>query len=51
MYLQGLPELPEKALEDVPQLCALAGSLSSLIIEQVSGMLSRLDRWLEKNGL
>jgi Domain of unknown function (DUF4037) len=51
MYLQGLPELPEKALEDVPQLCALAGSLSSPIIEHVSGMLSRLDRWVENNGL
>jgi hypothetical protein len=48
-YMQGLPDLPEKALEDVPQLCMLAGSLSSPIIEQVSGMLERLDRWLEKN--
>jgi Domain of unknown function (DUF4037) len=51
MYMQGLPDLPEKAVEDVPRLCALAGSLSSPIIEQVSGMLSRLDRWLEDNGL
>jgi hypothetical protein len=51
MYLQGLPELPENALEDVPQLCALAGSLSSPIIEHVSGMLSRLDRWLENSRL
>ncbi|MBV9873693.1 MAG: DUF4037 domain-containing protein [Verrucomicrobia bacterium] len=50
MYMQGLPELPEGALEDVPRLCALAGSLSSPIIEHVTGMLSRLDRWLEKNG-
>jgi hypothetical protein len=51
MYLQGLPELPEKALEDVSRLCALAGSLSSLIIEQVSPMLQSLDRWLENSGL
>ena len=50
MYLQGLPDLPEKALEDVPRLCALAGSFSSPIIEHVWGMLSRLDRWLEKNA-
>ena len=51
VYMQGLPDLPEGAVEDVPRLCALAGSLSSLIIEQVSGMLSRLDRWLLKKGL
>ena len=51
MYLQGLPELPENVLEDVPQLCALAGSLSSPIVEHVSGMLSRLNRWLENSRL
>ncbi len=50
-YLTGLPDLPEKALEDVPRICALAGSLSSPIIEHVSGMLSRLDRWLEDDGI
>jgi hypothetical protein len=50
-YMQGLPYLPENALEDIPRLCTLAGSLSSPIIEHVSGMLSRLDRWLEKNGI
>jgi hypothetical protein len=50
MYMQGLPDLPEGAVEDVLRLCALAGSLSSPIVEQVTGMLSRLDRWLEKNG-
>lgn len=50
MYMQGLPDLPENAMEDVPRLCTLAGSLSSPIVEQVSGMLDRLDRWLEKNG-
>jgi hypothetical protein len=51
MYMQGLPDLPEEALVDVPRLCAFAGSLSSPIIEHVSGMLSKLDRWLEKSGL
>ena len=51
MYMQGLPDLPENALEDVPRLCTLAGSLSSPIVEHVSGMLSSLDRWLEKNGM
>ena len=50
MYMQQLPDLPAAAVEDIPRLCTLAGSLSSPIIEQVSGMLSRLDRWLEKNG-
>ncbi|MGA7130661.1 MAG: hypothetical protein WBZ19_30405 [Chthoniobacterales bacterium] len=50
MYLKDLPDKPENALEDVPRLCALAGSLSSPIVEQVSDMLSRLDRWMEKNG-
>jgi hypothetical protein len=39
------------ALEDIPRLCTLAGSLSSLIIEQVTAMLERLDRWLQKNGI
>lgn len=51
MYLQGLPDLPENALEDVPQLCTLAGRISSPIIEHISRMLSRLDRWLEKSGM
>ena len=51
MYMQGLPDLPENALEDAPRLCGLAGSLSSLIIEHVTGMLEKLDRWLEKNEL
>ena len=51
MYMQGLPDLPENALEDIPRFCTLAGSLSSPVIEQVTDMLSRLDRWLEKNGL
>jgi len=50
-YMQGLSDLPEKALEDVPRLCALAGSLSSPIIEHVAGMLERLDLWLTGNGL
>jgi Domain of unknown function (DUF4037) len=49
MYMQGLPDLPENAMEDVPRLCTLAGSLSSPIVEHVSGMLDRLDRWLERN--
>jgi len=49
-YLGGLPGLPAEALDDLPRLCALAGSLSTPVIEQVSGMLSRLDRWLEDNG-
>jgi hypothetical protein len=49
MYMQGLPDMPESALEDVLRLCTLAGSLSSPIVEHVMGMLSRLDRWLEKN--
>jgi Domain of unknown function (DUF4037) len=48
-YIQGLPDLPENALKDVPRLCTLAGSLSSPIIEHVSVMLERLDRWLERN--
>lgn len=48
MYLQGLPELPEGSVEDVPRLCAMAGNLSSPIIEHVSDILDRLDRWLEK---
>ena len=47
MYMQGLPDLPEGALEDVPRLCELAGSLSSPIVEHVSAMLGKLDRWLE----
>ncbi len=51
MYMQGLPDLPENAMEDVPRLCTLAGSLSSPIVEHVSGMLDRLDRWLEKVGM
>lgn len=50
-YMKGLPDLPENALEDVPRLCTLAGSLSSPIIEHVSAMLSSLDRWLQKNGV
>jgi hypothetical protein len=50
MYMRGLPELPENALEDIPRLCTLAGSLSSPIVEHVTGVLERLDRWLEKNG-
>jgi Domain of unknown function (DUF4037) len=50
-YTQGLPELPENALDDIPRLCTLAGSLWSPIVEQVTGMLGRLDRWLQKNGL
>jgi len=50
-YMQGLPDLPENALEDIPRLCTLAGSLSSPIVEHVSGMLNRLDRWLQKNGI
>ena len=50
-YMQGLPSLPENTLEDIPRLCTLAGSLSSPIIEQVSAMLGKLDRWLQKNGL
>jgi hypothetical protein len=50
-YMQGLPDLPENTLEDVPRLCALAGRLSSPIVEQVNGMLDRLDRWLEGNGV
>jgi hypothetical protein len=50
-YLQGLPDLPEKTLEDVPRLCILAGSLSSPIIEHVAGMLERLNLWLTRNGL
>jgi hypothetical protein len=49
-YLAGLPDLPEKALEDVPRICAVAGSLSSPIIEHVAGMLERLDGWLDGNG-
>src|SRR5260370_24814407 len=51
MYMQGLPDLPENAMDDVARLCTLAGSLSSPIVEHVSGMLSSLDRWLQKNGL
>ena len=51
MYMESLPGLPENALEDIPRLCTLAGNLSSPIIEQVTGMLSRLDRWLEKTGI
>jgi Domain of unknown function (DUF4037) len=51
MYMENLPDLPENALEDIPRLCTLAGSLSSLIIEQVTAMLERLDRWLQKNGI
>jgi Domain of unknown function (DUF4037) len=50
MYLSSLPELPGNALEDTPRLCALAGSLSSPIIEQLTAMLERLDRRLQKNG-
>jgi hypothetical protein len=50
MYIQGLPSLPEDALEDVPRLCELAGALSSPIIEHVSAMLGKLDRWLAGNG-
>jgi hypothetical protein len=50
-FMQGLPDLPENALEDIPRLCTLAGSLSSPIIEHVSVMLDRLDRWLEKVGM
>lgn len=50
-YIRGLPDLPENALEDVPRLCRLAGSLSSPIIEHVSVMLERLDRWLERNRI
>jgi hypothetical protein len=50
-YMQGLPNLPENTLEDIPRLCTLAGSLSSPIIEHVTGALDRLDRWLQKNGL
>jgi hypothetical protein len=49
MYMQGLPNLPENAMEDVPRLCELAGSLSSPIVKHVTGMLSRLDRWLKGN--
>jgi hypothetical protein len=51
MYMQGLPGHPEGALEDVPRLCELAGSLSSPIVEHVSAMLGKLDLWLEMKGL
>jgi hypothetical protein len=49
MYMRGLPHLPESAMGDVPRLCELAGSLSSPIVEHVSAMLGKLDRWLEGN--
>jgi hypothetical protein len=51
MYMQGLPNLPEGALEDVPRLCELAGSLSSPIVEHMLPMLGKLDRWLENNQI
>jgi hypothetical protein len=50
-YMQGLPEVPENALDDIPRLCTLAGSLSSPIVDQVTGMLERLDRWLQKHRI
>ena len=51
MYMQALPDLPENAVEDIPRLCTLSGSLSSPIVEHVTAMLASLDRWLEKDGL
>ena len=51
MYMESLPEPAGEGSKDVPRLCAFAGSLSSPVIEQVTGMLGRLDRWLEKNAV
>ena len=44
-YLAGLPDLPEKALEDVPRICAVAGSLF-VSDHRACGGHAREARWL-----
>jgi hypothetical protein len=48
MHLGQLPSLPENALADLTKLCALAGSLSSPLVEHLPLMLKRLDEWLDR---
>jgi hypothetical protein len=48
-YMSDLPSLPEAALDDIPKLCTLAGSLSASIVEHISLMLKRLDEWLNRS--
>ena len=43
IYAEELPILPERALTDVADLCALAGKLDQRIIDHVESMLARLD--------
>jgi hypothetical protein len=49
-YAEELPILPERALMDVGELCALAGKLEPRITDHVEGMLVRLDETIARLG-
>jgi predicted nucleotidyltransferase len=48
IYAEELPILPERALTDVDDLCALAGKLDQGIIDHVGSMLARLDKTIAR---
>ena len=48
IYAQELPILPERALTDVGELCALAGKLDQGITDHVERMLAQLDKTLAR---
>jgi hypothetical protein len=47
-YAEELPILPELALSDLAQLCALAGKLDPGITDHVERMLARLDETIAR---
>ena len=48
IYAEELPILPERALTDVGDLCALAGKVDQCIIDHVERMLARLDETIAR---
>jgi predicted nucleotidyltransferase len=48
IYAEELPILPERALTDVGDLCALAGKVDQGIIDHVERMLARLDETIAR---
>jgi predicted nucleotidyltransferase len=46
-YAADLPSLPENALFDVENTCALAGTLDLALLEHLAMMVQRLDSWAE----
>lgn len=48
IYAEELPILPERALTDVADLCALAGKLDQGITDHVERMLARLDKTIAR---